>query len=124
MYIILFYSLLSNYHPLFGRYLKGYIYIASSKFYKTTDSSFGQPDWLISFALIFIWALLEPCRLYLGYGGNLREKIPNMFGFFLVCFLQLGLICYYGFGNPKYFPIDLATSSVMIVFLFSQLILR
>lgn len=44
-------------------------------------------------ANFFIVFVLEPCRLYLGYAGNLRERVPELFLFVFVCF-----VCYAAFG--------------------------
>jgi len=41
----------------------------------------------------FVIFVLEPWRLYLGYAGNLRERVPELFLFVFVCF-----VCYATFA--------------------------
>eukprot|EP00913_Durusdinium_trenchii_P017036 g16021.t1 len=36
--------------------------------------------------------LLEPCRLYLGYAGNLGEKVPELFLFVFLCLGCIGIL--------------------------------
>jgi len=41
---------------------------------------------IIFFAL---WGMVESFRLYLGFVGNLKEKVPHFAGFFFLSVLQL-----------------------------------
>ena len=42
-----------------------------------------------------LWSVVEACRLYLGYAGNLGEQVPHLFGFlFLSVFPQAMLLVF------------------------------
>mmetsp|Transcript_48815 Transcript_48815/g.145867 ORF Transcript_48815/g.145867 Transcript_48815/m.145867 type:complete len:271 (+) Transcript_48815:67-879(+) len=47
----------------------------------------------------FVVFVLEPCRLYLGYTANLRERVPELFLFVFLCFL-----CYGAFAAQLVIP--------------------
>lgn len=40
----------------------------------------------VNYVLIFV---LEPCRLYLGYAGNLGEQVPELFLFVVLCLVNI-----------------------------------
>ncbi|KAK3927590.1 Transmembrane protein 17B, partial [Frankliniella fusca] len=78
------------------------------------------------FILILIIVCLtinEIVRLYLGYLGNLSEKVPELAGFWVLSVvLQLPLHFLLLFSPPIWpFPAETAVESVMLALLFSQL---
>lgn len=43
--------------------------------------------------IVSFWSVIEICRIYIGYAGNLRERVPQLAGFFfLTIFPQSVLI--------------------------------
>ena len=58
---------------------------------------------IYKFVLVVVYivmACIETTRLYLGYSGNLQEKVPELAGFWLVTLLmQLPLTCFLLFNN-------------------------
>jgi len=74
------------------------------------------------FVLIVVYVVMgtiELLRLYLGYAGNLQEKVPELAGFWLVSFiLQLPLTCFLLFNeNAKILPLERAVHIIMLLFL-------
>ncbi|XP_015921755.1 transmembrane protein 17 [Parasteatoda tepidariorum] len=69
--------------------------------------------------VITLMTVVEILRLYLGIVGNLKEKVPELAGFWmLTLFLQLPLQLLYTFST--YFQtltIERATDSILILFL-------
>eukprot|EP00111_Clytia_hemisphaerica_P008242 TCONS_00024019-protein len=63
-------------------------------------------------------------RLYLGYSGNLQEKVPELAGFWLVTFIfQLPLICFLLFNEYTYvLPLERAVHIIMLCFLLYEII--
>ncbi|RKO84027.1 hypothetical protein BDK51DRAFT_12265, partial [Blyttiomyces helicus] len=51
---------------------------------------------LLAFSIMF-----EPMRLWLGYSGNLRERVPELSAFFLFTLFPQFVTCVYlAFGQP------------------------
>jgi len=68
------------------RWIQGTVVVAMLWF---PAMSYSQPEYCeptdddsINYLLCFV---LEPCRLYLGYAGNLGEKVPELFLFVFLC---------------------------------------
>lgn len=66
---------------------------------------------------------IEILRLYLGYFGNLTEKIPEVAGFWMLSILlQLPLQLFLISSQELYLePIEYTVQSIMIILLVSQL---
>eukprot|EP00440_Ansanella_granifera_P020607 gb/GFBE01022379.1/.p1 GENE.gb/GFBE01022379.1/~~gb/GFBE01022379.1/.p1 ORF type:complete len:263 (+),score=45.41 gb/GFBE01022379.1/:1-789(+) len=90
-----------------------------------------------NYVLCFI---LEPCRLYLGYAGNLGERVPELFLFVFMCLSCLSLLiaelvlcyimpslqpenCSLVSGLPCVLPVEQACWIVRIVLLLGELFL-
>ncbi|XP_057294301.1 transmembrane protein 17B-like isoform X2 [Hydractinia symbiolongicarpus] len=79
------------------------------------------------FVLIVVYvvmASLELIRLYLGYSGNLQEKVPELAGFWLVTFiLQLPLTCFLLFNeNALILPMERAVNIIMLLFMLFEVV--
>ena len=38
----------------------------------------------VSISVLCIWAAIEPARLYYGFSGNLRERVPELSTYLLI----------------------------------------
>jgi transmembrane protein 17 len=74
--------------------------------------------------LIFaIWSIAEAGRLYLGFVGNLAEKVPHMVGFMLISvFPQLLLMVYFQILQPNPTPLDTALLQLQWTFYVAELL--
>ncbi|KAM5227660.1 transmembrane protein 17 [Ctenodactylus gundi] len=84
------------------------------------------PDYykFIVITVIVLITLIEAIRLYLGYMGNLQEKVPELAGFWLLSLLLqlpliLFLLCNEGLTN---LPLEKAMHIIFTVFLTFQVI--
>jgi hypothetical protein len=69
---------------------------------------------------LFLWVVIEPIRLSLGFSGNLTEKVPNLATYLLMTvFPQLPLVVYLGYLQGVTFPIDNILGSFMLICLVS-----
>eukprot|EP00731_Ephydatia_muelleri_P023399 Em0015g982a len=67
---------------------------------------------------------VEILRLYLGYEGNLREKVPELAGFWLLTLLQTPLVLFVMANtNTIILPLDAAINVPLLAFLLAQLCL-
>jgi len=74
-------------------------------------------------AVIIAFSGLEIGRLYLGYLGNLTEKVPELSGFWLLTLIQLPLLCFYSFySNFLTVPFEKALNLVLLFFLAAELV--
>lgn len=73
--------------------------------------------------ILIAFASLEVGRLYLGYLGNLAEKVPELSGFWLLTMIQLPVLCFYTF-YPKFrsSPFEQALNLVLVSLLFAELV--
>lgn len=66
--------------------------------------------------MLAVWSVFEPCRLYVGYAGNLREKVPLVWGFVaLSAAVSLPISLYFRFGQKQVQPFDKALHTVSIL---------
>ena len=78
------------------------------------------------FYLVFI--IIEPIRLYLGFHGNMRERIPEITGCFLfTCFPQLIIVLYFLFLQPMMgagfaMPFDIALNLVYLLMMAPEMV--
>jgi len=76
----------------------------------------------VSISTLCIWAAIEPARLYYGFSGNLRERVPELSTYLLISlFPQLPFILYLAYVQPVQFPSDPILGSFMLVFLLLEL---
>ncbi|XP_062429460.1 transmembrane protein 17 [Rhea pennata] len=74
--------------------------------------------------VIILASLIEVIRLYLGYMGNLQEKVPELAGFWLLSLLlQLPIILFLLFNEGlKIQPLERAVNIIFAFFLTFQVI--
>ncbi|NXL91376.1 TMM17 protein, partial [Alectura lathami] len=74
--------------------------------------------------VIFLTSLIEVIRLYLGYMGNLQEKVPELAGFWLLSLLlQLPIILFLLFNEGlKIQPLERSVNIVFVLFLVFQVV--
>ncbi|XP_065707344.2 transmembrane protein 17A-like isoform X2 [Patagioenas fasciata] len=74
-------------------------------------------------AAFLILSLAEGSRLYLGYVGNLQEKVPELAGFLLLSFLiQLPLLLFLlTDGHVLRLPLETAVHSLLLAFLLAEI---
>lgn len=87
---------------------------------------YSKVNQFYKFVLIVVYivmACIELTRLYLGYSGNLQEKVPELAGFWLVTFiLQLPLTCFLLFNEfAVILPIERAVNIIMLAFLLVEI---
>uniref|UniRef100_A0A8C0W8Y3 Transmembrane protein 17 n=2 Tax=Castor canadensis TaxID=51338 RepID=A0A8C0W8Y3_CASCN len=84
------------------------------------------PDYykFIVITVIILITLIEAIRLYLGYMGNLQEKVPELAGFWLLSLLlQLPLILFLLFNEGlTNLPLEKAIHIIFTIFLIFQVI--
>ncbi|XP_053140314.1 transmembrane protein 17 isoform X1 [Hemicordylus capensis] len=84
------------------------------------------PDYykFILVTVIILSTLIEIIRLYLGYMGNLQEKVPELAGFWLLSLLlQLPLILFLLLNEGlKIQPLERAIHIIFVIFLVFQVI--
>ena len=82
----------------------------------------------ISVCLFVSFIIIEPTRIYFGFAGNLREKVPELSGCFLlscfpilpstIFFVSLQPVCQNGFV----LPLEIAVNIVYLVLVSGQVI--
>ncbi|KAK2092546.1 Transmembrane protein 17, partial [Saguinus oedipus] len=84
------------------------------------------PDYykFIVITVIILITLIEAIRLYLGYMGNLQEKVPELAGFWLLSLLlQLPLILFLLFNEGlTNLPLEKAIHIIFTLFLAFQVV--
>ncbi|KFO72980.1 Transmembrane protein 17, partial [Cuculus canorus] len=78
----------------------------------------------ILITVMILASLIEVIRLYLGYMGNLQEKVPELAGFWLLSLLlQLPMVLFLLFNEDlKIQPLERAVHIVFVLFLTFQVI--
>ena len=97
-------------------------------FWKSTVWDLPLVVAVVSPMSFWVWALLEPIRLLLGYIGNLRERVAWLGGFWvLTVFPQTILHVYFIVGQASIgwftLPIEIALSSIYLILLLFELVL-
>uniref|UniRef100_A0A8D0BFG2 Transmembrane protein 17B n=1 Tax=Salvator merianae TaxID=96440 RepID=A0A8D0BFG2_SALMN len=74
-------------------------------------------------AAYLMLVLAEGLRLYLGYIGNLQEKVPELAGFLLLSFLIETPVLLFILTDPHILrlPLETAVHSVLLLFLASEI---
>jgi len=76
----------------------------------------------VTITVYTIMFTVEGARLYLGYEGNLREKVPELAGFWILTLLQAPLTVYLLANvNTIVLPLERAASIPLLSFLLAQL---
>ena len=77
-------------------------------------------------ALLCAWAALEALRLWLGYAGNLRERVPELCAFWLLTLVpQLPIVLFLTFFQAALAsgaPLDLAAGLIPAALLLAELV--
>jgi len=83
--------------------------------------SVSDPD-EIRTAVLFLWLLAEPVRLWTGYSGNLKENVPILLVFWLLTFfVSTPVSFYFSFAQMDITPYDKGINIVVLVFLVLEL---
>lgn len=66
----------------------------------------------------------ESIRIYLGYVGNLTEKIPELAAFWMLSVLQLPMQLFLLIKHPVHFSsvLEVVVQSIMVIFLMTELV--
>ncbi|XP_069018067.1 transmembrane protein 17B isoform X2 [Embiotoca jacksoni] len=82
------------------------------------------PDYykFILVTVLLLMTLIEAIRLYLGYAGNLQEKVPELAGFWLLSILlQFPLILFQLFNEAILIqPLERGVHIVLAIFILTQ----
>ncbi|XP_029008280.1 transmembrane protein 17B [Betta splendens] len=82
------------------------------------------PDYykFILVTILIVMTLIEAIRLYLGYAGNLQEKVPELAGFWLLSILlQFPLILFLLFNEATLIqPLERGVHIVLATFILTQ----
>ncbi|TRY87503.1 hypothetical protein DNTS_035323 [Danionella cerebrum] len=72
---------------------------------------------------VILISICELLRMYLGYSGNLKEKVPELAGFWLISFLfQLPILLFFITDQDiLILPLERAVHSVYLIFLLAEL---
>eukprot|EP00794_Sanderia_malayensis_P014265 gene14265-15752_t len=108
----------------FNAYYSGFWFIICIV---TFVAKYEKLDSVYKFVLIVIYvimAIIEIGRLYLGYTGNLQEKVPELAGFWLVTFiLQLPLSCVLLLNETALImPMERAANIILVLFIVFEII--
>ncbi|XP_030621198.1 transmembrane protein 17B [Chanos chanos] len=84
------------------------------------------PDYykFILITVLILMTFIEAIRLYLGYAGNLQEKVPELAGFWLLSLLlQFPLILFQLFNEAILIqPLERGVHIVLALFILAQII--
>ncbi|KAJ8002957.1 hypothetical protein DPEC_G00164350 [Dallia pectoralis] len=84
------------------------------------------PDYykFILTTIVILMTLIEAIRLYLGYTGNLQEKVPELAGFWLLSLLlQFPLILFLLFNQAVLTqPLEIGVHIILALFILTQAI--
>ncbi|XP_029377870.1 transmembrane protein 17B [Echeneis naucrates] len=84
------------------------------------------PDYykFILVTVLIVMTLIEAIRLYLGYAGNLQEKVPELAGFWLLSILlQFPLVLFQLFNEAILIqPLERGVHIVLTIFILTQAI--
>lgn len=72
--------------------------------------------------LFFVFTVAEPIRLWIGYGGNLKEHFERMCIFLILTCFQGGMFAYFIPFQPKLMPIDIIVGIIEAVFFLFEFI--
>jgi hypothetical protein len=82
-----------------------------------------EVKFLIAFIVLFICSsAMELPRLYIGWSGNLSEKVPKMFGFLIFTFFQFGIQLYLSGWQFVHMPLNILLGIVNLIFLTLEMI--
>jgi transmembrane protein 17 len=101
------------------------IFSASLSVYKSNNllsTNMGIGRYIAPFALV-MWLITELPRLWFGYTGNLREKVPQLSAFqLLTIFPSLPAVVYLALLQPVRFPIETSLGLTIIFFEILELV--
>jgi transmembrane protein 17 len=75
----------------------------------------------VSVSVWTVWIFFEVIRLYYGFSGNLKEKVPELATYVLITiFPQIPFTLYFAYIQPVIFPVDPILGTFMLIFLCLQ----
>uniref|UniRef100_H3C6Z2 Transmembrane protein 17 n=1 Tax=Tetraodon nigroviridis TaxID=99883 RepID=H3C6Z2_TETNG len=81
----------------------------------------SNPYKFILITVLILMTLIEIIRLFLGYAGNLQEKVPELAGFWLLTILQLVIILFQLFYEAFVIqPLERGVHIVLAIFILTQ----
>ncbi|TWW75644.1 transmembrane protein 17B isoform X2 [Takifugu flavidus] len=81
----------------------------------------SDPYKFILITILVLMTLIETIRLFLGYSGNLQEKVPELAGFWLLTILQLVIILFQLFYEAFIIqPLERGVHIVLALFILTQ----
>ncbi|XP_029688379.1 transmembrane protein 17B-like [Takifugu rubripes] len=81
----------------------------------------SDPYKFILITILILMTLIETIRLFLGYSGNLQEKVPELAGFWLLTILQLAIILFQLFYEAFIIqPLERGVHIVLALFILTQ----
>ncbi|KAF6031733.1 TMEM17 [Bugula neritina] len=81
---------------------------------------------VVIISLIVMMSIVEIIRLYLGYLGNLTEKVPELAGSWLLTILlqfPSTLFLLFNYKATKNMPLEIAMNSVLAIFVVCEIII-
>ncbi|XP_042192940.1 transmembrane protein 17-like [Callorhinchus milii] len=78
---------------------------------------------MVQIAILVIVSLVELIRMYLGYMGNLQEKVPELAGFWLLtCLIQVPAVLYLClYEKLLVLPVEKALNSIYLALFLGEL---
>tara|TARA_B110000977_G_scaffold64939_1_gene88484 strand:+ start:2219 stop:2848 length:630 start_codon:yes stop_codon:yes gene_type:complete len=90
-----------------------------STFVKTAGAYKDYDD--IRPIMLGIYTAFEPIRLYMGYSGNLQEKVPLLWGFVAITgVIALPLAAYFWFGQEDVTAFDMALNTTFMAIIAAE----
>ena len=70
----------------------------------------------ITLVVFIIWAVVEPLRIWFGFVGNLKEKVPQLAAYCLLnVFPQIPVLVYLAFFQPSLLPFERVSNVVQLI---------
>ncbi|KAK5645283.1 hypothetical protein RI129_006583 [Pyrocoelia pectoralis] len=93
-------------------------------FLNDTFNCYSELYKFLSITIVVLIIVAELLRLYLGYEGNLRDKIPELAGFWMLSLLLQFPLQSLLLFNPYFnlYVVEVIAQSVMLILLVAQLI--
>lgn len=77
---------------------------------------------LITTIMFVVWALLEAIRLFAGWPGNLKEKVPQLTGFVMLTGFQVPISCYHLFLQAGVTAFDRGLWTAVLLFTVPEMV--
>eukprot|EP00033_Pygsuia_biforma_P005422 GCRY01005983.1.p1 GENE.GCRY01005983.1~~GCRY01005983.1.p1 ORF type:complete len:240 (-),score=14.21 GCRY01005983.1:311-1030(-) len=90
--------------------------------WKANNEDNGFAFYVANVLRIGLWLLLEPIRLSFGYSGNLRERVPQLAGFFVLSIPQT-ILTLLGLIQSEPLALDVALNIMLLILLVPQVLI-